>query len=180
MALGVFIHRHDSIYDDSSAERYQFPRQYLGRVQACIGEWIIYYEPRKVAGTRGYFAIARAQEIVPDPSAADMFLAIIAPGSHLDFACPVPFSDADGPVERGVLNQDGRVSGRAQSAVRPISEADFHHILGRGLDEANALLPRVVERDVSSGFVQPPHAYMAETERPRLTSIVSRTVRDRV
>ena len=66
MALGVFIHRHDSIYDDSPAERYQFPRQYLKRVQACIGEWVIYYEPRKIAGTRGYFAIARIQKIVPD------------------------------------------------------------------------------------------------------------------
>lgn len=43
MAFGVFIHRQDSIYDDSPAERYQFPRQYLGRVQACIGDWIIYY-----------------------------------------------------------------------------------------------------------------------------------------
>ena len=32
MGFGVFIHRSDSIYDDSPAERYQFPRQYLGRV----------------------------------------------------------------------------------------------------------------------------------------------------
>ncbi|WBH17719.1 hypothetical protein [Sphingomonas radiodurans] len=54
MAYGVFIHRTDSIYDDSPAERYQFPGQYLGRVQACIGDWILYYEPRKVADTRGY------------------------------------------------------------------------------------------------------------------------------
>src|SRR5437588_352128 len=32
MGFGVFIHRSDSIYDDSPAERYQFPSQYLGRV----------------------------------------------------------------------------------------------------------------------------------------------------
>ena len=61
MAYGVFIHRSDSIYDDSPAERYQFPSQYLGRVQTCVGDWIIYYEPRKVAGTRGYFAMARVE-----------------------------------------------------------------------------------------------------------------------
>jgi hypothetical protein len=48
MSLGVFIHRPDSIYDDRPAERYQFPRQYLGRVQACLGDWILYYEPRKL------------------------------------------------------------------------------------------------------------------------------------
>ncbi len=32
MAFDVFIYRPDSIYDDSPAERYQFPRAYLGRV----------------------------------------------------------------------------------------------------------------------------------------------------
>ena len=58
MAFGVFIHRSDSIYDDSPAERYQFPAQYLSRAQPSIGDWILYHEPRKVAATRGYFAVA--------------------------------------------------------------------------------------------------------------------------
>jgi putative restriction endonuclease len=60
MGFGVFIHRSDSIYDDSPAEQYQFPSQYLGRVEAWVGDWIIYYEPSKVTATRGYFAIARS------------------------------------------------------------------------------------------------------------------------
>lgn len=38
MALGVFVHRTDSIYDDSSAERYQSPAQYLGRASAYVGD----------------------------------------------------------------------------------------------------------------------------------------------
>lgn len=38
MAFGVFIHRFDSIYDDTPAERYQFPGQYLSRAQACLGD----------------------------------------------------------------------------------------------------------------------------------------------
>ncbi|WP_343609765.1 hypothetical protein [Novosphingobium sp.] len=80
MTKGVFIHRSDSIYDDSPAERYQFPSQYLGRVSACIGDWIIYYEPRKIRGTRGYFAVAKVAQVVPDPSAKGMFLALIEPG----------------------------------------------------------------------------------------------------
>lgn len=180
MGLGVFIHRHDSIYDDSPAERYQFPPQYLSRVQACIGEWIIYYEPRKIAGTRGYFAIARVQEVVPDRSISGMYFAVIEPGSYLDFARPVPFSDADGVVEHGVLNQDGRISGRAQSAVRPISPADFNRILERGLDEGHGLLPRLAEDDPSAGFAERQHLYTSELERPRISSIVSRVVRDRV
>jgi putative restriction endonuclease len=115
MGFAVFIHRTDSIYDDSPAERYQFPRQYLRRVEASVGDWIVYYEPRKVQETRGYFAIAKIERVVPDPAAPDMYLALIEPGSYLDFANPVPFSDADGVIERGVLNEDGRLSGRTRS-----------------------------------------------------------------
>ena len=119
MAFGVFIHRSDSIYDDSPAERYQLPAQYLSRAQPSIGDWILYYEPRKVAATRGYFAVAKVERIIPDPSAPAMYLALIEPGSYLDFATPVPFAGPDEPVERGVLNDQGRISRRAQSAVSP-------------------------------------------------------------
>jgi putative restriction endonuclease len=114
MAFGVFIHRFDSIYDDTPAERYQFPPQYLGRAKACLGDWIVYYEPRKVPNTRGYFAVAKVEDIVPDSSAAGMYLALIEPGSYLDFATPVPFASSEGSViELGVLNDVGRISGRA-------------------------------------------------------------------
>jgi len=53
VTFGVFIHRSDSIYDDTPAEKYQFPEQYLDRARACLGDWIVYYEPRKVAETKG-------------------------------------------------------------------------------------------------------------------------------
>ena len=53
MSFGIFIHRADSIYDDSPATQYQFPKQYLGRAERCVGDWIIYYEPTKVALSRG-------------------------------------------------------------------------------------------------------------------------------
>jgi putative restriction endonuclease len=143
MGYGVFIHRSDSIYDDSPAERYQFPGQYLGRVQSCVGDWIVYYEPRKVAETRGYFAIAQVERVIPDPTTSGMYLALIEPGSYLDFVNPVPFSDASGVVEKGVLNEQGRISGRAQSAVRPLSLADFQRIVTLGLNESAPLLPRL-------------------------------------
>lgn len=83
MGFGVFIHRSDSIYDDSPAEQYQFPSQYLRRVEACVGDWIIYYEPRKIAETRGYFAIAKVSQIISDSGASGMYLALIEPGSYL-------------------------------------------------------------------------------------------------
>jgi hypothetical protein len=33
MGFGVLIHRSDSIYDDSPAERYQFPRSICGGIE---------------------------------------------------------------------------------------------------------------------------------------------------
>src|SRR5713226_6809236 len=153
MAFGVFIHRLDSIYDDSPAERYQFPRQYLGRVEACIGDWIVYYEPRKVEETRGYFAIAKVERVIPDPKAPGMYLALIEPGSYLDFVNPVPFSNVDGLlVERGLLNAQGRISGRAQAAVRPLAADDFNRIVAIGLNDSDPLLPRVGDAALLPGF----------------------------
>jgi putative restriction endonuclease len=179
MAFGVFIHRQDSIYDDSPAERYQFPAQYLGRAQACVGDWILYYEPRKVAETRGYFALAKVQQIIPDPGTPSMFLAIIEPGSYLDFTNPIPFTDAQGVVERGLLNSEGRISGRAQSAVRPISPADFDRIVSLGLDQIEPLLPRVDE-GATPGFHEDQTPFVLEQSRDRTKYFGSRIVRDRV
>ncbi|MBI1202725.1 MAG: restriction endonuclease [Rhodopseudomonas sp.] len=180
MAFGVFIHRSDSIYDDSPAERYQFPSQYLGRVRACIGDWIIYYEPTKVVGSRGYFAVAKIQQVISDPKAPDMHLALVEPGSYLDFPNPVPFNDSAGPVERGVLNESGRLSGRAQSAVRPISPDDFRRIVELGLDEDTQLLPRVGNLLTPSGFQEDHAPFQYDEQRNRTNFTVSRIVRDRV
>ena len=90
MGFGVFIHRFDSIYQDSPAEHYQFPSPYLGRAQTVVGDWIVYLEPSKVKATRGYFAIAKVQQIIPDPAVPGMYRAIIEPASFLEFANPVP------------------------------------------------------------------------------------------
>lgn len=184
MAFGVFIHRADSIYDDSPAERYQFPRPYLERASATIGDWILYYEPVKVVGSKGYYAIARVERIVPDPTATDMYVALIEPGSYLEFPNPVPFKDGGVPIERGLLNDAGRISGRAQAAVRPISPADFDRILGRGLAEEQPLLPRVgnVERLPEAPFQldDEPVPFIYEQERERITALTTRTLRDRL
>jgi putative restriction endonuclease len=180
MTFGVFIHRSDSIYDDSPAERYQFPPQYLGRVQACVDEWIIYYEPVKVPDTRGYFAAARVSQVIPDPGTQGMYLAVIAPGSYLDFANPVPFSGLDGLVERGLYNEQGAISGRAQSAVRPISPGDFNRIVSLGLAEDANLLPRIGEAPPTNVVQEERTPFVYEQERDRVLALTSRPVRDRV
>jgi putative restriction endonuclease len=185
MAFGVFIHRADSIYDDRPAERYQFPSQYLSRAQTFVGDWILYYEPRKVAGTRGYFAVAKVQRIIPDPGAPGMFVAVIEEGSYLPFPDPVPFGDAEGPIERGLLNDAGAISGRAQAAVRPISAADFNRIIELGLGGDDILLPRdddpALEADPMSAGLQDERApFQFEQARDRIGYFGSRIVRDRI
>ncbi|MBB4576424.1 hypothetical protein GGI59_004941 [Rhizobium lentis] len=184
MGFGVFIHRSDSIYDDSPAEQYQFPTQYLGRVQACLGDWIIYYEPRKVAVTRGYFAVAKVAKVIPDPKASGMYLALIEPGSYLDFVNAVPFSGPDGVIERGVLNEERRISGRAQAAVRPISTADFNRIVLIGLDEHEPELPRLDEPGAApraDGFEDRAQAlFTFDHDRDRVMQLSSRIVRNRL
>ncbi|WP_395391211.1 HNH endonuclease [Novosphingobium sp. BL-8A] len=181
MAKGIFIHRSDSVYDDSPAERYQFPSQYLGRVSACIGDWIIYYEPSKVRFSKGYFATAKVEQVVPDPTVPGMYLALIEPGSYLDFVNPVPFNGPLGVVERGVLNEDGKNSGRAQSAVRPLAIADFNRIIDLGIAEDHDFLPRVGDTvSETDALREEREPFVHEIERDRVAYLGSRLVRDRL
>jgi putative restriction endonuclease len=175
VSFGVFIHRADSLYDDSPSERYQFPAQYLGRAEPCIGDWIVYYEPVKVPKSRGYFAAAKVEAIVPDPMARSMYLAVIEPETYLDFVKPVPFSSIEGPIERGLLNDSGVISGRAQSAVRPLSSSDFARIVSAGLPENDIVLPRVDEiKDLN--LVQELRAPY-EIDRPIIERLIARPER---
>lgn len=176
MAFGIFLHRTDSIYDDIPAVQYQFPKQYLSRAIEFIGDWIIYLEPSKVKNTKGYFAIAKVMEIIPDTKQKDMFLALMEPGSYLDFGSHVSFRYDDQILEQGLLNESGAISGRAQAAVRPISSVDFNRILERGLSDTEETLPRIGER---LGFGEQQQAYYDFFERDRIDQVLNRTVRDR-
>ena len=176
MAYGVFLHRTDSIYDDIPAEQYQFPKQYLSRAQQFVGDWVVYLEPSKVKNSLGYFAIAKVQEIIPDPNHDDMFIAIIEANSYLDFGKSVLFRNGDQINERGLLNEHGRISGRAQAAVRPISEVDFSRILEQGLIPSDDILPRV---DEPLGFEEEQQGFEHFPARIRVDQLTNRTVRDR-
>lgn len=179
MAFGVFIHRTDSIYDDVPSKQYQFPKQYLGRARQCEGNWIVYLEPSKVKQTKGYFAVARVQEIIPDPGHKDMFLAVIENGSYLDFGDSVQFRDEHTVIERGLLNEQGRISGRAQAAVRTISPADFSRIIERGLGSGEDILPRKDHPEFPAGFAETQETFLYPSARDRVDQLTNRAVRDR-
>ena len=179
MTFGVFIHRTDSIYDDIPSERYQFPKQYLARARECVGDWIIYLEPSKVKGTKGYFAVAKVQQIIADSEIEDMYFAIIEPGTYLDFGNPVPFREPKGIVERGLLNSSGKISGRAQAAVRSLSEEDFTRIIEYGLSQDNAILPRTESLISKNGLEESQETFTYMSTRERVDLLTSRTIRDR-
>ena len=178
MAFGVFIHRTDSVYDDVPSERYQFPKQYLSRAQQCVGDWIVYYEPSKVRHSKGYFAVAKVQEIIPDPTQDGMYLALIAPDTYLDLGDPVPFRPDGQVIEHGLLNDAGAISGRAQAAVRTLSAADFHRIISAGLHGTEAVLPRRDEVAQGHGMHDAAVNFDHPGARPRVDRMLSRAVRD--
>ena len=179
MAFGVFIHRTDSIYNDVPSRQYQFPRQYLSRARQCEGDWVGYLEPSKVRNTKGYFAVAKVQEIIEDPNRQDMFLALIEPGTYLDFGDPVPFREHGEILEQGLLNDQGRISGRAQAAVRPLSPTDFARIVERGLGRDEDVPPRIDPGQPAYGFPEARQPIQHLHARDRVNQLTSRVIRDR-
>lgn len=177
MTKGVFLYREDSIYDDRPWEVYQFPAPYYSRAEQVVGDWVIFMEPVK-AGRKGYHAVARVDRITPDPRNLDMFLAIIDPSSYLDFDRNVSFQSAGNYPERSVLNEQGRVSGRAQAAVRTIPIEDFNRIVGLGIDTHDEFLPRSNVERVSTPATEEQGQCSFEHDRARI--LVERTIRDRI
>jgi putative restriction endonuclease len=174
---GVFVVGSHSMYRDEPDRFYRFPPRWLKNASRTVGQWIVYQEPRR-AGKRGYYAVARIEQIVPDPSEQGMYLAMISPGSYLELGRDVAFQQNGQAVERGLLNADGGLNnGRAVQSIRPISDADFNRIIALGLVDTEELLPREDEQP-SGSFVQEDRSVW-EGPVDRETMLVNRSVRDR-
>lgn len=169
MAHCVFIHKEGSIYDDSPAVRYHFPKSYLDRAKACIGDWIVFYEPVKEAASRGYWAVARVNDITADPKQSGMFYAWMEEGSFLEFSAPVPRKVDGQLVEAGIAN--------AQWSVRPLSRSDFNRIVGLGLPDDAELLPR--EEPSKPPLLRDQRQDFDFGEPDRVMQLMSRPARDR-
>ncbi|MFM7446887.1 MAG: HNH endonuclease, partial [Tabrizicola sp.] len=130
----VLLHRADSIYDDLPDARYDFPRAYLKAVGEGVGDWAIYYEPVK-AGPRGYFAVAKIARVIPKLGAEGRFLALMEPGSYLEFDRDVPRLHEGRPWEAALADADGlpKSGGAVQSSVRSLPESEFAAIVRAGL-----------------------------------------------
>jgi len=175
---GVFVVGSHSIYEDQPERFYRFPPRWMANAAKVVGNWIIYQEPRR-AGPRGYYAVAKVERIVPDPASEGMYLALIEPGTYLEFGRDVAFQLDGQAVERGLLEADGRLNnGRAVRSIRTISDADFNRIVDLGLIDEDELLPRVDEDEPVWSRVQEEQVPW-EGPFDRSTMLVNRTVRDR-
>lgn len=142
---------------------------------------IVYYEPRKVLGTRGYFAVAKDAEIISDAALGGY----VPRGDQTRELSRLRHSRAllrayRPIIKRGMLSEAGRISGRAQSAVRPLSPADFNRIVKAGLPEQNPVLPRIGAAETTFGVQEDRTPFLFDEVRERVAALVSRVVQDRV
>ncbi len=182
MTNAVLTTKVDPTYDDLPEQRYHFPRTYLRQVEAARGDWIIYYEPRRSTGdtsSRGgrlaYFATARITAIIPDPTMADHYYAMV--DSYLDFPRAVPFQEGGRYYEAGLQREDGGTNkGAFGRAVRPLSAHEYEAIMQAAFA---TLLPRADAEPAEQpalvgGFAQEQEAF----ERPIVERVIARPFRE--
>lgn len=192
MAKAVLITKIDPTYDDLPEQRYHFPATYLRQINAAIGDWIIYYEPRRASGDlmssggrQAYFATARIGDVIPDPSRPDHYYVLIE--DFLPFDHPVPFREGAHYFEAALQKDDGSTNkGAFGRAVRNLPDAEYDLILQAGF--AHILGTRERERpapdraeEPATGFGETAQLpYEAETvDRRIVTQIAERPFRDR-
>ena len=166
MTKAVFTQKADSIYDDLPERHYHFPRTYLRQVEASVGDWIVYYRPRRGAVPFGhqpamtYFAVARLVKVEPDATSGNLFYAIV--DQFLEFDEPVSFRREEGTYEAELRKPDGSVNkGFFGRSVRALSDDAFDAIVSAGfsrgplawevvrdagIDETRPILERIVRR----------------------------------
>lgn len=176
----VFTTKVAPSYDDLPEVRYHFPSQYLRTAEQAIGDWIVYYEPRRATadpssrgGRQAYFATARVVSISPDPTTPDHHYAFMA--DFLPFPRAVPFKEGERYYERRLRKDDGSTNkGLFGVSVRPLGETEYEDILGAAL--ATVLGPATPTPREAAGFALAEEA--ATFERPIVERLVARPLRD--
>lgn len=144
MAKAIFTTKVSPTYDDLPEQRYHFPRTYLGQAKQAVGDWIIYYEPRRSSGDvmsgggrQSYFATARVDRINPDPVRPDHFYAEVS--NYLEFVRPVSFAQGTHYHESALRKADGSTNkGAFGRAVRILPDTVTRMFSA----ERRVLLPR--------------------------------------
>lgn len=176
----IFQTKVDPAYDDVPGTKYHFPKIYLKRVEATVGDSIIYYETSRLStgskrgGRMAYFAVARVNGVRPDELSPDHFYADIS--NYLQFLNPVAFKEDGAFYETSMSTLEGKVSqGAARAAVRHLPDYEFEKILEAGFGKEAENTPEL-GNSYPDGFHSPP----LEIIRPRVLMIYERPFRDRI
>ena len=155
MTKAVLTTKVSPVYDDLPENRYHFPKAYLNQIKKAVGDWIVYYEPRRSTGELSssggrqvYFATARVESIYPDPVLADHFYAEIS--NYLPFVRPVPFKEGVHYYETGLEKEDGSFHGAEATGIHHHGfERDHIEALAReaGFTEVRTLDGPVVQHE---------------------------------
>ena len=178
MPKAVLTTKVDPSYDDLPEERYHFPRTYLNAARAALGDWIVYYEPRRSSarlsssgGRQSYFATARIVRVDGDPRRADHYYAYVE--DYLEFDRPVPFREDGFFYESGLQKEDGSVNkGRFGRAVRLLDDAEYSLILAAGFETGTAERERFGTRE----GVHPDPGRLELTDRPIIERLSRRPI----
>ena len=173
MAKVVFTQKPGSIYNDLLERHYHFPKTYLNQVTQALGDWVVYYRPKRGSVASGknpasaYFAIAKLVNITRDTRNAELYYAEVS--DYLEFDSSVSFRREEGTYEASLLKANGSVNkGAFGRSVRVISDDEFNLILAAGF----AAGPRPWES--VSEFPD-----ISEFNRPLIERVSKRYFRDR-
>ncbi|QGM45359.1 HNH endonuclease [Methylocystis heyeri] len=197
MTKAVLTTKVTPVYDDLPEIRYHFPKSYLRQVSEAVGDWIVYYEPRRSTGDPSssggrqvYFATARVEHIIPDESRPDHFYAEVS--NYLPFVRPVPFKEGSLFYEGNLKKPDGSTNkGAFGRAVRNIKDSEFDliwqagfgHVIG--IEERTRPAPDAPEDPMPplDGFHETPLTFLSdvpfEQDRRIVEQLISRPFRDR-
>src|SRR5688572_4911994 len=148
MANAVFTTKVNPVYDDLPEVRYHFPKTYLNQARQAVGDWIVYYEPRREdadlsgrAGRQCYFATARVIRIEPDSTRPDHFYAYVS--DYLEFTNPVPFRERTNYYESTLRKSDGSTNkGQFGRAVRLLPVEEYRLVCQIGFVDSQPDVPR--------------------------------------
>lgn len=138
MTNAIFTASESTAYDDLIESRYHFPGTYLRQVEQAIGDWIIYYEPRRsigpnsAGGRQAYFAIAQVAGVAQDPVRSNHYYAEMR--GFLEFDQAIPFREGMEYRESILQKTDGSTNkGAFGRSVRLIPDEEFDRIAQAGL-----------------------------------------------
>ena len=184
MANAVLTTSESSAYDDQIEGRYHFPNTYLNQVKQAVGDFILYYEPRRTTGPssatgrQAYFAMARVASVELDTNLPGHHYAQIT--DFIEFDRPVPFKEGNHYYESILQKGDGSTNkGAFGRSVRNIPQSEFALIVQAGLSNQ----PEPWEQPAQS--IPPLDTYLSDSDavpeyvpRAIVEQILNRKFRD--